>query len=297
MTPFQAVILALVQAATEFLPVSSSGHLILVPRLLGWSDQGLEFDIATNTGTLIAVLAYFRRDLAEIARGWLASFRPGGAGACEPAARLGWALVWGTIPAGLVGLAIKDWLATYGREPRLIATTAIVYGLLLGLADRFGRKRARARRDRPARGPADRLRAGAGAGAGHLALGGDDERGARPRPRARRRGALLVPALGADRAAGRRQAARRLRARRNRRSRRHGGADRDRGLRARRLRRDRRAARLGSAGRSPCSPSTGCSWAPSSSPTSPDRRCRRRPRRPWAGTARTPPPSPRAAPR
>ena len=142
MTPFQAVILALVQAATEFLPVSSSGHLILAPRLLGWSDQGLEFDIATNTGTLIAVLAYFRRDLAEIARGWLASFRPGGAGACEPAARLGWALVWGTIPAGLAGLAIKDWLAPYGREPRLIATTAIVYGLLLGLADRFGRRQS-----------------------------------------------------------------------------------------------------------------------------------------------------------
>jgi undecaprenyl-diphosphatase len=141
LTPFQAVILALVQAVTEFLPISSSGHLILAPRLLGWGDQGLEFDIATNTGTLIAVLAYFRRELLEIARGWLASFRRGGAGACEPAARLGWALVWGTIPAGLVGLAIKDWLSTYGREPRLIATTAIVYGLLLGVADRYGRKR------------------------------------------------------------------------------------------------------------------------------------------------------------
>lgn len=140
MTPFQAVILALVQAATEFLPISSSGHLILVPRLLGWSDQGLEFDIATNTGTLLAVLAYFRKELLEIARGWLTSFRRGGAGAREPAARLGWALVWGTLPAGIVGLAIKDWISTYGREPRLIATTAIVYGLLLGVADRLGRK-------------------------------------------------------------------------------------------------------------------------------------------------------------
>lgn len=141
MTPFQAVLLALVQAATEFLPVSSSGHLILMPRLLGWGDQGLEFDIATNTGTLLAVLAYFRKDLVEIARGWATSFRPGGAGACEPAARLGWALIWGTVPAGLAGLLIKDWVSTHGRDPRLIATTAIVYGVLLGVADRLGPKR------------------------------------------------------------------------------------------------------------------------------------------------------------
>ncbi len=142
MTPFQAVVLALLQAATEFLPISSSGHLILAPRLLGWSDQGLEFDIATNSGTLLAVLAYFRRELVDIARGLLLSFRPGGAGACEPAARLGFALLWGTIPAGVVGLVAKDWISTYGRSPLLIATTAIVYGALLGVADRFGSKRS-----------------------------------------------------------------------------------------------------------------------------------------------------------
>lgn len=140
MTPLQAIVLALVQAATEFLPISSSGHLILLPRLLGWSDQGLEFDIATNTGTMIAVLAYFRRDVAGILRGFAASFRRGGGGACAPEARLAWALVWGTIPAGLAGLLVKDWISTYGRDPRLIATTAIVYGLLLGLADRLGRR-------------------------------------------------------------------------------------------------------------------------------------------------------------
>jgi undecaprenyl-diphosphatase len=140
-TPFQALVLALVQAATEFLPISSSGHLILLPKLLGWSDQGLEFDIATNTGTLLAVLVYFRTDLREILRGWALSFRPGGAGACEPAARLGWALVWGTIPAGIAGLLAKDWISSYGRDPRLIATTAIVYGTLLAVADRLGRKR------------------------------------------------------------------------------------------------------------------------------------------------------------
>jgi len=140
MTPFQAVLLALVQAVTEFLPVSSSGHLILVPRLLGWSDQGLEFDIATNSGTLLATLVYFRGDLARIARGLLASLRSAGAGACEPDARLGWALLLGTVPAGIAGLLVEDWVSTYARDPHLIAGTAIVYGLLLGLADRLGRR-------------------------------------------------------------------------------------------------------------------------------------------------------------
>jgi undecaprenyl-diphosphatase len=141
MTPIQAIVLALVQAVTEFLPVSSSGHLILVPRLLGWADQGLEFDIATNSGTLLAVLVYFRTDLAGVVRGLRASFRPGGAGACAPEARLGYALLWGTVPAGAVGLLVKDWVASYARAPYLIATTAIVYGLLLGAADLWGRKR------------------------------------------------------------------------------------------------------------------------------------------------------------
>lgn len=133
--------LALVQAVTEFLPVSSSGHLILLPRLLGWSDQGLEFDIATNTGTMLAVIVYFRRDLGGLARGFTASLRAGGAGASEPEARLAYALLWGTIPAAVVGLLIKDWVSGHGRDPRLIATTAIVYGVLLAVADQFGRKR------------------------------------------------------------------------------------------------------------------------------------------------------------
>lgn len=141
MSPFQAVVLALVQAATEFLPISSSGHLILVPRLLGWSDQGLEFDIATNTGTLLAVLAYFRRDLLAIARDGLRSLRPGSGAAGSPAARLAWAMVLGTIPAGVVGLLAKDWISSYGRNPLLIATTAIVYGVLLAIADQLGTKR------------------------------------------------------------------------------------------------------------------------------------------------------------
>lgn len=139
MTPWQAAILALVQAVTEFLPVSSSGHLILLPRLFGWSDQGLEFDIATNTGTVAAVMLYFRADVARMARGFRGSFTATGR-ACSLDARMLYLLAWGTIPASAAGLLIKDWVASYGREPRLIATTAIVYGLLLIVADRIGAK-------------------------------------------------------------------------------------------------------------------------------------------------------------
>lgn len=139
MTPLQSVVLALVQALTEFLPVSSSGHLILMPRLLGWSDQGLEFDIATNTGTLLAVVAYFRADLARMTRGAFASLRRRDLDA--PEARLAWAIALGTVPAALVGLAVKEWVATAARGWQLIAVNAVVYGLLLLAADRLGRKR------------------------------------------------------------------------------------------------------------------------------------------------------------
>jgi len=135
MTPWQAAVLALVQAVTEFLPVSSSGHLILLPRILGWSDQGLEFDIATNSGTLIAVMAYFRSDIARMAREFRASFRASER-ASNPDARMLWLLAWGTVPAGLAGLVLKEWIGSQGRDPILIAATAIFYGLLLLYADR-----------------------------------------------------------------------------------------------------------------------------------------------------------------
>src|ERR1700680_3051252 len=100
MTAFQAIVLSLVQAVAEFLPVSSSGHLILVPYFLGWPDQGLSFDIATNTGTLIALIVYFRSDLVDVVRG----FFTGGAGQHDYDPRqLAWALIIGTIPAALIG--------------------------------------------------------------------------------------------------------------------------------------------------------------------------------------------------
>ena len=138
MTPLQAILLALVQGVTEFLPISSSAHLILFPYLFGWEDQGLAFDVAVNTGTLAAVMVYFRRDLAGLAAG---AFAGGGAEAEGlPPRRLAWALVLGTVPVAVAGLALSGWLETAARDPLLIAAASIGFGLLLWAADRRGRR-------------------------------------------------------------------------------------------------------------------------------------------------------------
>jgi undecaprenyl-diphosphatase len=139
MTPFQAVILGMVQGLTEFLPVSSSGHLILVPYFLHWPDQGLDFDVATNTGTLLAVLAYFQRDLRDLIAGFLTG-APGSHDGDLAPRRTAWAILIGTIPAGLAGLLAKHWIETQLRTPVVIAATTFFYGILLFLADRLGRK-------------------------------------------------------------------------------------------------------------------------------------------------------------
>ena len=136
--------LALVQGLTEFLPVSSSAHLILVPRLLGWPDQGLAFDVAVHLGTLIAVVAYFREDILRLLLAWTRSLSGlGRAATLDADARLAWGVIVGTIPAGLVGLAGKGLIETHLRSPLVIATTTIVFGLVLWYADR----RARLARD------------------------------------------------------------------------------------------------------------------------------------------------------
>jgi undecaprenyl-diphosphatase len=126
-----AVMLALIQGFTEFLPISSSGHLILVPVLLGWRDPGLGFDIAVHLGTLAALLAYFRRDLGRLLAG-LAKPR-------APESRLTWALVIGSIPLGLGGLVLADYEERWLRSPGLIAATTALFGVLLWVADRYGR--------------------------------------------------------------------------------------------------------------------------------------------------------------
>lgn len=129
------IVLAVIQGLTEFLPISSSAHLILLPQLTGWADQGLAFDVAVHVGTLVAVLAYFRRDLALIIRAWLVSLRERRQ---TPESRLGWGVIVATIPVGLAGLLFSEEVEIYMRSPTVIAIATIVFGLLLWWADRRG---------------------------------------------------------------------------------------------------------------------------------------------------------------
>jgi undecaprenyl-diphosphatase len=125
----------MVQGLTEFLPISSSAHLILVPRFLGWPDQGLAFDVAVHVGTLSAVVCYFRRELLSMAHDWAASLaRRQTVGD----SRLAWGVILGTIPVGLAGLLLGDMIEIHLRSPRVIAATTIGFGLLLWWADSAG---------------------------------------------------------------------------------------------------------------------------------------------------------------
>ncbi len=137
MDPIQAIVLALVQGLSEFLPVSSSGHLVLVPHFFGWRDQGLAFDVAVHVGTLFAVITYFRRELLAMIRAWFGSLA--GRGMTQDA-RLAWCVLLGTIPVGLVGLAFGGLIEEKLRNPLSVATTLALFGLLMWLADRFGRR-------------------------------------------------------------------------------------------------------------------------------------------------------------
>ncbi|MFP4614810.1 MAG: undecaprenyl-diphosphate phosphatase [Thiohalorhabdus sp.] len=137
MTYFQALILALIQGITEWLPISSSAHLILFPALAGWPDQGLAFDVAVHVGSLTAVLLYFRADLAAMARDWGRSLV---IRRLEGEARLAWAVLLGTIPVGLAGLAFKDVVEGAMRDPHVLAWALIGFGVVLWAADRWGRR-------------------------------------------------------------------------------------------------------------------------------------------------------------
>ncbi|HEY9201427.1 MAG TPA: undecaprenyl-diphosphate phosphatase [Gammaproteobacteria bacterium] len=128
----QILILALVQGVTEFLPVSSSAHLILVPILTGWEDQGLAFDVAVHVGTLAAVVLYFRREIGKMTVSWLGSVTGRG---MDADAKLAWAVLLGTIPVGLCGLLFKDLIEEHLRHPYVLATTTLLFALLLWWAD------------------------------------------------------------------------------------------------------------------------------------------------------------------
>src|SRR5215211_3024566 len=107
MNALQAIVLGLVQGLTEFLPISSSGHLRIVPAFFGWEDPGAAFTAVIQLGTMAAVLLYFRRDLWNIARAWLRSLRDTEARATLEA-RLGWFIVLGTVPISIIGLVGDD---------------------------------------------------------------------------------------------------------------------------------------------------------------------------------------------
>ena len=129
---FHAVALALVQGLTEFLPISSSAHLILLPRLMHWVDQGLAFDVSVHVGTLTAVLVYFRRDVMAMAGGWFHSVTHR---ELTPDGRLAWAVLWGTVPVGLAGILLQHIVEDQLRSPMVIATTTILFGVVLWWAD------------------------------------------------------------------------------------------------------------------------------------------------------------------
>lgn len=130
----QAAILGLIQGVTEFVPVSSSAHLILTSHVLGWDDQGLGFDMAVHAGSLLALVFYLRRDLAQILRAML----PGIADPSPRDRRLGWQLGVATVPVAAIGWLLQGVVEEHLRNPQVVAVTLILFGVLLGVADRLG---------------------------------------------------------------------------------------------------------------------------------------------------------------
>jgi len=148
---WHAVVLGIVQGLTEFLPISSSAHLKVVPVLLGWGDPGVAFTAVIQLGSIIAVIAYFREDLRTVLSGVSRAFRHGSWG--DPSARLGVAIVLGTLPIILVGLLIKHFIPDYDhsvlRSLTSIGIVSIVMSLLLALAELIGARRRQLESVRP----------------------------------------------------------------------------------------------------------------------------------------------------
>lgn len=138
MTLLRAIILGLIQGATEFIPVSSSGHLVLVPWLLGWEEPGLTFDTVLHLGTLVAVLAYFWRDWWRLITAWLRGLVRWRWD--DPDARLAWLLVVGTIPAAVLGFTLEDFFESLFGQPAWVAFFLLVTAALLALSEWLGRR-------------------------------------------------------------------------------------------------------------------------------------------------------------
>lgn len=136
----QAILLGILQGLTEFLPISSSAHLRVYPAFLGWEDPGAAFTAVVQIGTEVAVLLYFWRDIWRIASTWLRSLVTPQMRA-EPDARMGWYIIVGSLPIVVLGVLFRDQIETTARSLWLVAVMLIVFGLILGLADRLGSNR------------------------------------------------------------------------------------------------------------------------------------------------------------
>ncbi|WP_345555663.1 undecaprenyl-diphosphate phosphatase [Streptomonospora halophila] len=139
MSIIEALFLGLIQGLTEFLPISSSGHLRVVSAFLGWPDPGAAFTAVSQIGTELAVLIYFRKRIWAILSTWSRSLVNSELRS-DMNARMGWYVIIGTIPIGVLGLALEEQIDSLFRDLRLIALTLIVFGVFLGLADRYTRK-------------------------------------------------------------------------------------------------------------------------------------------------------------
>jgi len=137
LTTLQIVVLAIVQGLTEFLPISSSGHLVLVPYFFSWADQGLAFDVAVHFGSLAAVCLFFRKDIVTLIFGGVQVL---GGNVRTPESRMSLAIVLGTVPAAAAGLLFASWIEVHLRDPAVIVYTLAGYGVLMALADRLGRR-------------------------------------------------------------------------------------------------------------------------------------------------------------
>ena len=132
MTLFEIIILALIQGITEFLPISSSGHLLLPAELFGWVSQGLAFDVAVHVGSLLAVMIYFRQEISQMTVAWLTK---GFSRNQTTDSKLAWYVIVATIPAVIIGFLTKSWIEENARTALVIAATTILFGLLLWYAD------------------------------------------------------------------------------------------------------------------------------------------------------------------
>lgn len=142
MTLIHAFILGIVQGISEFLPISSSGHLVIIPRVFGWQDQGLSFDTFVHLGTLVAVLWHFRAKVTAIWHGFFLRSPHH-----QQERRLAWLILMATVPALAIGYAANTWIEQELRSVTLIATNLIVWGVVLWVADWYGRRNGRRRLD------------------------------------------------------------------------------------------------------------------------------------------------------